>query len=150
MSGAVAIRQAVLADLDALAPLFDQYRQFYRQQADLAGARAFLRERFNHGEAVLLIAHEGETALGFVQMYPIFSSLSLQRSFLFNDLFVAPAGRQRGIGRGLIEAAAAYGKAVGATSLSLSTAVTNTSAQALYRSSGWVQDETYLYFDLSL
>ena len=32
------IRQATVADLDLVAPLYDAYRQFYTQPADLAAA----------------------------------------------------------------------------------------------------------------
>jgi ribosomal protein S18 acetylase RimI-like enzyme len=144
------VRQAVLADLDALVPLLDQYRQFYQQPSDLAAARAFLTERFNHGESVLFLAHDGDTALGFVQMYPTFSSGSLTRAFVLNDLFVMEAGRRRGVGKALIAAAAQYAKAVGASYLSLSTAKTNERAQALYHSTGWVREEVYIEYNLML
>ena len=43
----ISIRQAVLTDLDALAPLFDRYRQFQGRASDLAAARTFLRARFD-------------------------------------------------------------------------------------------------------
>ena len=58
------VRQAVLADLDALVPLFDGYRQFYGQTSDEAAARAFLRARFEHGESFVFIALDGETPVG--------------------------------------------------------------------------------------
>ncbi|HZD53093.1 MAG TPA: hypothetical protein VE175_08600 [Woeseiaceae bacterium] len=34
------IERATIGQLDQLAPLFDQYRRFYAQPADLAAARA--------------------------------------------------------------------------------------------------------------
>jgi ribosomal protein S18 acetylase RimI-like enzyme len=144
------VRQAVLADLDLLAPMLDQYRQFYQRPSDAAAARAFLLERFNHGESVLFIAQDGDTVLGFTQMYPSFSSVSLARVFVFNDLFVAEAGRRRGVGKALIAAAASYAKSLGARFLTLSTARTNESAQALYESTGWKRDEVYLEYSLML
>lgn len=146
----VSIRQAVLADLDTLAPLFDQYRQFYRQAADLAGARAFLLERFRHAESVLMIAHDSERALGFVQMYPVFESIAMKRKFIFNDFFVLEAGRRRGVGKGLIEASASLARTLGASSLGLSTARDNHTAQALYRATGWEPEEVYIEFNLKL
>ena len=144
------VRQAVLADLDALAPLLDQYRRFYKRPSDLAAARAFLKARFDHGESVLFIAHEGETLLGFTQLYPSFSSVSLARVFVFNDLYVCEAGRRRGVGKALIEAASGYARSLGALSLTLSTARDNVDAQALYRSTGWVREETYVEYNLAL
>ncbi len=146
----VTIRQAVLADLDTLAPLFDQYRQFYRQAPDLAGARAFLLERFRHAESTLFIAHDGEQALGFVQMYPLFESIAMRRKFVFNDFFVVEQARKRGVGKGLIEACAAFASSLGASSLGLSTARDNHTAQALYRATGWQPEEVYIEFNLAL
>lgn len=151
MTGArFACRQAVLADLDTLVPLFDQYRQFYKQSSDLAAARAFLLDRIRNAQSVLFLAHDGDTPLGFVQMYPSFESISLGRKFIFNDLFVAPEGRQRGVGKALVKAAAAYARALGCNSLGLSTARDNHTAQALYRATGWELEETYIEFNLPL
>lgn len=45
----ITIRQAVLSDLEALVPLFDDYRQFYGRPSDIFAAREFLLARFNHG-----------------------------------------------------------------------------------------------------
>ena len=149
-SNGITIRQAVLADLEQLAHLFDQYRQFYGNTSDVQGALAFLTERFNHGESVLFIAHDGADALGFTQMYPSFSSGSMARIFVFNDLFVNEAARRRGVARSLIEASADFARQCGAKRLTLSTARTNSSAQALYRSMGWELDEVYLDFQLGL
>src|SRR5689334_18615652 len=50
---AVTVRQAVLADLDALATLFDAYRRFQGRPADPSAARDFLRARFDHGESIV-------------------------------------------------------------------------------------------------
>lgn len=144
------VRQAVLADLDTLVPLFDAYRQFYDRASDLAGARAFLRARFEHGESTLLLAHEGSTALGFTQLYPSFSSTAMARIYVLNDLFVDPSGRRRGVGAALLEAAAAYAHALGAVRLALSTATSNAQAQALYESKGWKRDEQFYVYQLAL
>lgn len=85
---AITVRQAVLPDLGALAPLFDSYRQFYGRSSDLQAVRKFLLARFNHGESVVFIAHEGNKPVGFTQLYPSFSSVSLARIFVLNYLFV--------------------------------------------------------------
>jgi len=90
------VRQAVLADLDELAAVFDQYRQFQGQPADLAACRAFLHQRFGHGDSVLFLATRGAQAVGMAQLYPSWSSTALARVFILNDLFVAAAGRRGG------------------------------------------------------
>ena len=90
------VRQAEIEDVDALVPLFDAYRQFYRQPPDLARARAFLAERFAHQESLVLLAEQDGEAIGFTQLYPLFSSVRTVRTWLLNDLFVAPAARRSG------------------------------------------------------
>lgn len=146
MNPTFSLRQATLADLDDLSQLFDVYRQFYGKSTDLPAARAFLRQRFEHGESTLFLASQDGTALGFCQLYPSFSSVSLARSFILNDLFVLPSARRTGVGKALLDAALGYGRALGAVRLSLSTAVDNETAQALYQAAGWQRDaQFYVY-----
>ena len=143
------IRQATLADLDALTPLFDAYRQFYGQACDLAATRAFLLARFEHGQSIVFIAHDGAQAIGFTQLYPSFSSVSLARTFILNDLFVDAAHRQRGVGSALMAAAKAHAQTLGAIRLTLSTARDNTVAQSTYAANGWQRDERFFVYHLA-
>jgi ribosomal protein S18 acetylase RimI-like enzyme len=145
----IAVRQAVLADLGALVPLFDAYRQFYGQASDPARAKTFLRERFEHTQSVVFIAEERDNAVGFTQLYPSFSSVSMARTFVLNDLFVAPHQRRKGVGEMLLQAAAEFARNVGAVRLTLSTAVTNAAAQALYESAGWRRDDKFYVYNLA-
>lgn len=142
---------ATAADADRVAPLFDAYRQFYGLPSDLQLCRHYLAERLGRDESVVLLAAEsGGTALGFVQMYPGFSSLAAARTYVLYDLFVDPAARQRGVGRCLMEATAEEARRRGAVSLVLSTAKTNHPAQRLYESLGWVRDEEFYEYNLRL
>lgn len=144
------VRQATIADLDLLLPLFDAYRQFYGQSSDLTGARSFLRDRFEHQQSIILLADSAGQAVGFVQLFPSFSSTRLARTLILNDLFVAPDARGTGAGRALLSQACEYGRNVGAARLSLSTAVTNTTAQCLYERAGWVRDTNFCAYGISL
>jgi GNAT superfamily N-acetyltransferase len=145
------IYQATIHDLDTLAPLFDGYRQFYRQPTDLARARSFLAERFAHHESVILLAtHEQGAGLGFVQLYPLFSSVRTVRIYLLNDLFVSAEARGQGVAKALMTAAADHARALGAASLSLATALDNKPAQTLYESLGWKRDQEFCEYALSL
>ncbi len=97
--------------LDDLARLFNQYRVWYHQSPDLAGARTFLEERINNGESKIFLAlHDGEPA-GFVQLYPIFTSVGMRRAWLLNDLFVHEGHRSAGIATMLLETAKELGRA---------------------------------------
>lgn len=145
-----AVRQAMLSDLDALVTLFDGYRQFYGKPSDQHAAKSFLRDRFEHGESVLLLAEQDNRATGFVQLYPCFSSVSLARTYILNDLFVDAGFRRQGIAGRLIAAAVEYAVALGAVRLTLSTAAINTEAQALYRTTGWTRDEQFYVYHLPI
>ena len=141
----ISIRQAVLNDIEALSVLFDGYRQFYGRASDVPAAKAFLIDRFDRGESVLFIAHDGDNPVGFTQLYPSFSSVSLGPIYILNDLFVSESGRRKGVGSKLLAAAVNYGKTVGAIRLALSTSNTNITAQALYEMDGWERDDDFFY-----
>lgn len=146
----ITIRQAVASDIDALAPLFDSYRQFYGRESDIRAAREFLLARFNHGESAVFIAHDANVPIGFAQLYPSFSSVSLARTFVLNDLFVRESSRRKGVASLLLAAAVEFGKSSAAARLSLSTAVSNETAQALYQSAGWRRDEQFFVYHYAI
>jgi ribosomal protein S18 acetylase RimI-like enzyme len=143
------VREATLADLDRIAPLFDAYRSFYGQAPDLERARRWLQQRLSAREAFVLLAESDGVPAGFVLLYPAWSSVSTGAILLLNDLFVAPAARRLGVGSQLLQAAAAFGRARGALRLALETARDNHAAQALYRRAGWAADATQ-WFQLPL
>ncbi|MCW5658474.1 MAG: GNAT family N-acetyltransferase [Burkholderiaceae bacterium] len=140
------VRQAVAADIEALAGLFDQYRQFQGEASNIAAARSFLAERFNHGESVVFIATVRDAAVGFAQLYPSFSSVALARVFVLNDLFVLEAARGRRIASELLSAVESYAWSFGASRVTLNVARTNVSAQQVYIARGWKQDDQFFMF----
>ncbi len=142
------VRRAGLGDVGDLAPLFDLYRQFYGQRSDLAAARAFLSERVRRDESVIFIASADDLALGFTQLYPSFSSVSVRRLWILNDLFVSPAARRAGVGRRLLERAREWAVETGAKGLTLTTALTNSAARSLYESCGWRLDDEFAHYQL--
>lgn len=140
------IRRASIQDLDRLVPLFDAYRRFYGQQSDLTLARQLLGDRLTRNESVVLVAeNDGGVAIGFVQLYPTFSSILAAPMYVLSDLFVIPEARRRGVGTALLKSAVETTRATGAVRLELATAITNVSAQRLYESLGWQKDEFHLY-----
>ena len=144
------ISQATIGDLNLLVPLFDAYRVFYRLTSELERATLFLRERLQNGDSVIFLATEGDVALGFTQLFPSFSSGAMARIFVLNDLFVTPWARQRGVGAALLRRAAEYARSVGAVRLTLSTELSNTTAQSVYEKSGWTRDTTFCVYNLAL
>lgn len=145
------VRRAKITDLDVVAPLFDAYRQFYRKAPDPILARRFLLERLRNNDSVILLATDlSGSVMGFTQLYPSFTSLSAARIFILNDLFVAPEARRSGIGRGLLAAAKDFAQKEGAVGLTLSTEVTNVTAQALYESEGWARQKDFYTYQIGL
>jgi ribosomal protein S18 acetylase RimI-like enzyme len=144
--------RATLADLATVAPMFDSYRQFYGLASDPALARSFIADRLQHNDSVIFLATEWHQAIGFVQLYPVFSSTAARpgRLWLLNDLYVTPEGRSQGVGRALMERARGHAIETGATGLFLQTARNNSSAQRLYESLGYRLDEQFLVYELTL
>lgn len=131
-----------------IAPLFDAYRGFYHQSPDMDGAEKFLSERLKNNESVVFAAVDKfGKALGFVQLYPTFSSVSIKKLWILNDLFVVPEARKQGVGESLMEAARKFAMETHAKGLQLETGVENITAQRLYEKLGYIKNvETYQYF----
>lgn len=133
--------------LDAIVPLFDAYRKFYGQPSDPSAARSFLADRMAAGDSVLFLAtNEDQVPLGFSQLYPSYSSVSLRRLWILNDLFVDPAHRTMGIAAALLERCVLHSRETQARGLVLETAVTNTAARRLYERLGWVRETDFLTY----
>jgi len=145
----VRVRRAGPQDARSLAPLFDAYRQFYEQPPDVRASEEFLSARLERGESIVFGAEEGGSPVGFMQLYPMFSSISLGRTYVLNDLFVPPAARRQGVAGLLLETAREWGEHEGAHYLELSTAVDNP-AQRVYEAHGWVPDREFLHYERPL
>lgn len=143
--------RADASHLDTIAGLFDAYRGFYGQPSNLAQSRAFISERIARDESVIFFAQDldGEP-LGFVQLFPTFSSIDAHRTWLLGDLFTAPAARGRGVGTLLMNTARSFAVLSGAKGMTLETATDNATAQRLYESLGYVRDTGYFTYCLDL
>jgi GNAT superfamily N-acetyltransferase len=150
MNAIITVRLAAAPDLDQLAELFDQYRQFYQCSPDLGAARAWLAENIEAGRSTIFAADNGSELLGFTQLYPALCSVDLVDYFVLYDLFVVKAARRQGIARALMNAASDWAKAQGAARLDLETARDNYPGQTLYRDLGYELDEVFLKFSLDL
>ena len=131
------LRTATLSDLENLTDLFEAYRAFYEKMPDREGAQQFLKERMERSESVIFIALEDGAAVGFTQIYPLFSSTRMKRLWLLNDLFVAPEHRGKGISKLLLERAKELARESGACEVMLETAKTNDIGNQLYPSAGF-------------
>jgi len=145
----IEIRKAAAEDAEIIAPLFDAYRMFYNQPPDIDGALQFVEKRLQQNESVIFIAFINNKAIGFIQLYPVFTSVGMQRAWLLNDLFIHPSARGKGVGTSLLDAAKEFARTVKSKWLMLQTANDNYSAQALYKKNGWKKETDLFYrFDL--
>lgn len=144
------IRAATLADLPQLAALFDAYRCFYGQHGDAHTSYDFIRQRLMNADSHVLVYQQQGQLLGFTQLLPLRSSVLAAPVWLLNDLYVAEAARQRGVGQALLQAAASLARQHGVQRLDLATAVDNHAAQALYAGQGWQRDERFYRYLLTL
>jgi len=140
-------RLATLHDLAELVPLFDAYRQFYGYPSDPDLATHFLQQRLHSASSYIVLAPDASgKACGFCQLYPSYCSLEAAPVLTLYDLFVQPAQRRHGLGKVLLGAAEQLARDGGFVRLDLSTARSNTAAQALYTAQGWALDTVYLHF----
>jgi len=141
------VRQATVADLDAIASLFDAYRVFYEQTSDLKAARDFMGARLAEQDSVIFMAlDDAETPLGFTQLYPLFSSVRMRSIWLLNDLYVAKEARRRGVAHALMLHAEDFARKSGAAGLELATAKDNETAKSVYHDLGWKLDTEFDHY----
>ena len=131
--------------IDDLIPLFDGYRVFYKQSSNVNDVKSFLIDRIRQKDSIIYIAYINDKAVGFTQLYPLFSSVSMQRMYLLNDLFVENTNRNKGIGEALILKAKSLCEDNNYKGLAIQTAYDNP-AQHLYERSGFVKDTDLHFF----
>lgn len=139
------IIEAQIEHIDFIVPLFDAYRVFYRAAPDPERARQFLSERINNEESIIYLAMIDNKAVGFTQLYFSFSSVSTQRTYILNDLYVDKDYRKQGVGEALLNKAKQLCRNKNYKGVGLETEPTNP-AKYLYERLGWVKDHHLQYF----
>jgi GNAT superfamily N-acetyltransferase len=99
------IRLATEIDIEPLTVLFNQYRQSLGQTSQLANCRQFISNRVSESDTMIFIASDEQQPLGFLQLYPSYSSLLLKPVWYFDDVYVVEACRGEGIAKQLIQKA---------------------------------------------
>jgi ribosomal protein S18 acetylase RimI-like enzyme len=142
--------QAHSEHLEEVSKLFDQYRVFYKSSSDYEAAKQFLKERFEKRDSTIFVAGNDERIVGFTQLYPSFSSVSMKRIWILNDLFVDEDYRRNGVAQLLMGAAESFARETGAVRIILATQVSNVVAQSLYELRGYAKDEEFYHYALRL
>ena len=150
MTDKIEIVHALPKHVDEVAPLFDAYRVWCGEDSDPDGAHHFINQRLSANESEIFFARQCDQPVAFTQLYPVFSSVSMGRVWILNDLYVGESVRRQGVGTILLEAAAEFARALGAIRLELETEHTNTDAQAAYEALGWQKNAKFLRYSLKL
>ena len=142
------IRTIEPTDLPQLAILFDGYRVFYRKESDIPAAHHFLSERLKNKDSKIYVSENSENKLvGFVQLYPLFSSTRMKKLWLLNDLYVNPNYRGQGISVQLIESAKTLVQETNACGLFLETEKSNLIGNNLYPKTGLSLNEGSNFYE---
>jgi len=147
------IIKATLEHLDLLAPLFIKYREFYGELPYPDSSREFLEKRLTRDESVIYLAmpiDDDKKVLGFCQLYPSYSSLSLKRVWILNDIYVAEDARRQLVADHLMRAAKKMAKDTQAVRMRVSTSANNQVAQKVYESIGFREDTQFKNYVLPI
>jgi ribosomal protein S18 acetylase RimI-like enzyme len=146
----VDVFQAGIADVGEAAPLFAAYREFYGEPHDVEASTAFLTQRIQRGESILILARDDGRCVGLVQVYPAFSSTKLAPIWILNDLYEDESARGGGVVDQLLTTTADLARKAGCVAIELATQHTNTRAQAVYARHGYVVDEEFRHYEKPL
>lgn len=146
MSSKLIFRQATIEDLPKLVPIFDSYREYFKHPKDPLKVESFLYEKFEHLESVMFIAEQQSEVIGFAQLYPIFSSLSLQRVWLLNDFYITEQCRNGGIGKQLFAKVKEFTLLTKSKGIELSVEHTNKKAWHFWENQGFKVDDEFRYY----
>lgn len=140
--------------VEIIAPIFDAYRMFYGQKSNLKRCTQFLHSRVGVRDTAIFLAVEGDPpyqeALGFVILYPSFSSVLAHSIWILDDIYVVEKARRQGVARTLMERARRLATESGAKKLFLSTKKDNAPSHALYEGLGFQLDDAFCTYGIDL
>ena len=137
------VRRATKEDLDQLAVLFDEYRQFYGASSNIQQSLDFLKQRFENKESVIFIHVKDDVFTGFVLLYQGFTSVSCSKYYILDDVYVTPVYRRQGSAKQLIDTAILFARHEDAQRISLETQKNNYHSHQLYEQMGFVKDNEF-------
>jgi ribosomal protein S18 acetylase RimI-like enzyme len=134
--------------VEQLVELFEEYRLFCGFEPSPIKTAEFLKKLIGNEEAIMFLAIDPQTnsVMGFVNLYPCYSSLALQRLWILNDLGVSSRFRRRGVSKALIHKVQEFARETDAIRIELKAKANNTTALNLYQSMGFTIDTDNVYY----
>jgi GNAT superfamily N-acetyltransferase len=146
----LSIVRADATHLTLVAPLFDAYRQFFTHGPDVETSERFIAERLSKADSVIFLARDGDSGLGFIQLYPLFSSWYARRIWFLSDLYVAEHARKRSVGRNLVQCVVEYAQETQAASVMVELPFSEPHLARFYGSFGFQKDDVFELFRLRI
>ncbi len=150
MSVNIQVKLANLNNINQLANLFYEYCVFYNTKPNPKDCYLFIKQRLSKKDSTLLIAYSNQKMAGFLQAYPMFSSVAMQKTLLLNDLYVNQEYRGLGIAKQLILHIENIAKKENVFAIKLATQVSNKPAQKLYHSLNYQLISDFEHFSKKL
>lgn len=144
------IKEAAVDDSEKIGEVFDLYRQFYKKDPDKIISIDYIKQRLTNKESTIFFVEENNICIGIVQLYITFDSLELAKKIILYDLFVKSEHRKKGIGTMLMNVSKNFAEKNNISSIELSTAISNGTAQSLYESLGYERDTEFYNYYLSI
>ena len=141
------IRDAKTTDIIELTKLFNSYRMFYGKKSDLKAAEEFLICRIEKKDSKIFVCEINDIIVGFVQLYPLFSSTRVSKYWLLNDLFIDERQRGKGYSKLLIKEAKKLVLQSKACGMMLETEKSNKIGNKLYTSTGFKKNELCNFYE---
>ena len=133
--------------IDQFIEVVNEYRVFCGYEKSTKDTKEFFGHLIQGKKAKIFIAiSENDDVMGFINLYPSFSTLALGKILILNDLCVYSKFRRLGVAQALIEEALKFAKHSGAIRIELKTETTNINAQQLYSRIGFKEDVENIHY----
>lgn len=138
--------------IEQLVGVVEEYREFCGFSRSPERTALFFRRLLKKKESSTFLAvdEQSDEVMGFVNLYPSYSTLSLKRLWILNDLGVAKCYQGQGVASFLIQKAVSFAKSTDAVRIELKTQKSNGNAQKLYKSLGFSVDGENIYYTVPL
>ncbi len=141
------IREAKSSDINQLSKLFNSYRMFYGKESNIDISKEFLDSRIINKDSKIYVCEVENNIIGFIQLYPLFSSTRVSKYWLLNDLFVDVKERGNGYSKLLIERAKKLVIESNACGMMLETEKSNNIGNKLYPITGFKMNELSNFYE---
>lgn len=150
MQKSIHVVEAAESDLAAIVSLLHELNDVRSNQQDLdiRAVTGNLTTLLHSPRSHLLVAKDGETITGFINIMVRHTALHTGMSGLIDELVVAGSHRGQGIGKVLVSAAIDKCRWLGCCEIEVSTEKTNTAAREFYRQCGFQEGAVLLEMQL--